>query len=175
MNTCKVCSLSESERWEAERRLRTKRSHPAISEELIALGINVKAGELSKHYNNHMEREQTRDIETPNLLGAIEIERKLEELSKEALERDYVGEVIERYKEIHVLLGQATKVNLIMIMDQLLKNATDLGRFPSEEIRGCTNLMNMMRQMPMYTDKSLTAHFLEMSRKAKEKQQKVVN
>ena len=34
MNTCRVCALSESERWGAEMRLRTKRSHPAIAEEL---------------------------------------------------------------------------------------------------------------------------------------------
>jgi len=48
MNTCKVCALSVSEKGEAEKRLRTKRSHPAIAAELMDIGIDVKAGDLSK-------------------------------------------------------------------------------------------------------------------------------
>ena len=120
MNTCRVCTLSESERWEAEKRLRTKRSHPAIAAELMGIGIDVKAGDLSKHYNNHMDKEQARDIYQPNLLGAMDLTRKLEELNREALERDYTEEVMNGYKEIHILLSQATKLNAAMVVEQLL-------------------------------------------------------
>jgi len=83
-----------------------------------------------------------------------------------------MGEVVDRYKDMHVLLGQAITTNLIMVTEQMHQCAKKQASYPSEETRGLKTLIEIQKSLPMYTDPTLSGVFFEISEKAKARKNK---
>lgn len=169
MSKCKICEAEEDRRLDIEKRLKTGRPCRDLSQDLKKLGFPVTSTQLLNHLSHMDQGDHDPNVSKMVTImdDTLNISRRLKELEKDLLTRDYTREAV------HVRLKMSKMLELIgqkhmIIVDELLDRFGDgLCPYPKDQIRGMQIVFNLLNTLPTYTDKAQLYEIEQISEKAR--------